>query len=60
MLIPSNYPWQTLNNQRCSETKKELRSGNIKSKSAEFVVGSDSIVTLNQLDSIVAFASKKQ
>ena len=30
---------------------------NIGSKSAEFVVGSDSIVTLTQKDSIVAYAS---
>ena len=40
--------------------KKELRAGNIGSKSAEFVVGSHSIVTLirslAQKDSIVAYA----
>ena len=40
-----SYPRQTLNNRRCSETRKGLRSGNIGSKSAEFVVGSQSIVS---------------
>ena len=36
---------QTLNNRRRTQKKKELKSGNIGSKSAEFVVGSGSIVT---------------
>ena len=43
---------------------KFQRSGNIGSKSAELVEGSDSIVTLthslNQKDSIVAYAYKRQ
>ena len=38
VLIPSNI-------RRDSKTKKELRSGNIGSKSTEFVMDSDSIVT---------------
>ena len=58
VLIPSN-------NQQGSKTKKELRSGNIRSESTEFIVGSDSIVTythslspsLTQTDSIIAYAS---
>ena len=37
-------------------TKRGLRSGNIGSKSGEFVVGSDSIVTLTQRDSTVTQA----
>ena len=42
-----------LNNRRGSERRLE----SIGSKSAEFVAGSDSIVTLTQNDSIVAYAS---
>ena len=53
VLIPSNK-------QRGSKTIKELRSGNIGSKSTKFVVGSDSIVTyphsLTQKDNIVVYA----
>ena len=44
-----SYPRQTLNKRRGFKEKNELRSGNIGLKSAKFVVGSDSIVTLSHL-----------
>ena len=60
MLIPSNirghpklYP-ENVEQPMMFRKKRGLRSGNIGSKSGEFVVGSDSIVTLTQRDSIVA------
>ena len=40
-------------------TKKGLRLGNIRSKLVQFIVGSDSIVTLTQRNSIVAFCLRE-
>lgn len=40
-------------------TKKGLRSGNIRSKLVQFIVGSDSIVALTQCNSIVAFCLRE-
>ena len=50
-LCPGNVEQPTM-----FRTKRGLRSGNIGSKSGEFVVGSDSIVTLTQRDSTVTQA----
>ena len=50
-LCPENIEQPTM-----FRTKRGLRSGSVGSKSGEFVVGSDSIVTLTRRDSIVAQA----